>query len=532
MNTRMNLSGLLALALLTACSAEAPPTEATAEAVAEAPTATPQRPNIIFIMSDDHAYQAIGAYGSKINSTPNIDRIASEGIRFDRSYVSNSICSPARAAVLTGKHSHLNGVRDNVGVFDGSQQTFPKLLQANGYRTALVGKWHLKSEPTGFDFWRVLPGQGFYYQPEFRTPDGTEVIEGYVTDIVTDLAIDWLEQAQGSEQPFLLMLGHKAPHREWLPAQRHLHDFKDAPVPEPDSLFDDYQGRGTAAATAEMRISDHMGFTNDGKIAPELATELGYEDFLDWYERSYRKSRERMTEEQLAKWDSVYGPINEDFAATRPQGDDLTRWKYQRYMQDYLGSIQSVDENVGRLLEFLDSSGLAENTLVVYTSDQGFYLGEHGWFDKRFMYEESFRTPMVMRWPSTIEAGSVSEALVQNIDVAPTLLAAAGLTPPEDMHGVSLLPLLHGESPEGWREHVYYRYYESRGPHKVPQHVGVATVHEKLIWYYELNAWEYFDLRDDPLEVHNRYGQAEVQPRVDALRDELARQMVRYGDTP
>ena len=527
--TSFFLTLIASAVLVSACGRE--PATDPQESTPESKAAATDRPNIIFIMSDDHAYQAIGAYGSVLNETPNIDRIAAEGMRFDRSYVSNSICSPARAVVLTGKHSHVNGVRDNRGVFDGSQQTFPKILQQAGYQTAVIGKWHLKSEPTGFDYWRVLPGQGFYYQPEFRTPEGTETLQGYVTDLVTDMAIDWLDQARDQDKPFLMMFGHKAPHREWLPAQNHLNDFKDAPLPEPATLFDDYAGRGTAAATAEMRISDHMGFTNDGKLDPELVKSLGYEDFMDWYERNYRKSRARMTEEERGNWDAVFGPINEAFAQANLQGEELTRWKYQRYMQDYLASINSVDENIGRLLDYLDETGLAENTIVVYTSDQGFYLGEHGWFDKRFMYEESFRTPLIVRWPGTVEPGTVNSELVQNLDMAPTLLAAAGVEIPSDIQGRSIVPLLAGEEGE-LHDALYYHYYEYPGIHTVKRHYGVSTKRYKLIhFYYDIDEWELYDLESDPQEMKNLYGQAEYANVQAQLREKLGELRDRYGES-
>ncbi|MCW8924915.1 MAG: sulfatase-like hydrolase/transferase [Xanthomonadales bacterium] len=526
-HSRTNTSLVLAALVLFACSDREP----TAESTSQVEASTTSRPNIIFIMADDHAYQAIGAYGSVLNKTPNIDRLAAEGMRFDRAYVSNSICSPARAATLTGKHSHVNGVRDNRGVFDGSQQTFPKLLQQAGYQTALIGKWHLKSEPTGFDYWRVLPGQGFYYQPEFRTPEGTETLSGYVTDVVTDLAIEWLENGRTQDQPFLLMFGHKAPHREWLASPDHLEAYKDAPLPEPETLFDDYAGRGTAAATAEMRIAEHMGFTNDGKLDPDMVKELGYKDFMEWYQRNYRKSRARMTDEQRADWDAVFGPINEQFRELQPHGDDLTRWKYQRYMQDYLASINSVDDNTGRLLDYLEASGLAENTVVIYTSDQGFFLGEHGWFDKRFMYEESFRTPLIVRWPGTVAPGSVSEELVQNIDTAPTLLDIAGVEVPGDMQGVSVTPLLVG-STQPVHDGLYYHYYEFPGIHTVKRHYGLATKRYKLIhFYYDIDEWELYDLENDPGEMLNVYGdpayadvQAELHVKLNELRE-------RYGDS-
>lgn len=512
--------------LLAAC---APRAFAAAEA-APATTAA-KRPNIVFIMTDDHAWQSISAYGSRLNETPNIDRIAAEGMRFDRAYVTDAICAPSRAVILTGKHSHLNGVRNNVNVFDGSQQTVQSLLHAAGYRTALIGKWHLKSDPTGFDYWRVLPDQGQYYQPDFRTPDGTVRLDGYVTDIITDLAIDWIRQNRDPERPFLLMYQHKAPHREWLPSPEHLTDFKDAPLPEPATLFDDYAGRGSAAAAAEMRIADHMGFTNDMKLEPELVKELGYHDFLGWYEGAYLTEQERMTPEQKRAWDAVYGPINEWFAANRPHGETLTHWMYQRYMQDYLATVASVDDNVGRLLDYLEEAGLADNTIVVYTSDQGFYLGEHGWFDKRFMYEESFRTPFIVRWPGVVEPGSVNTDLVQNLDYAPTLLDAAGVPVPDDMQGVSLVPLLSGTGGVA-RDALYYHYYEYPGIHAVKRHYGIRTDRYKLIhFYYDIDEWELYDLEKDPHEMHDVYGDPAYAKVRERLTKRLAELRAFYGDS-
>jgi arylsulfatase A-like enzyme len=491
----------------------------------------PQRPNIVFIMTDDHAFQAIGAYGSVLNETPNIDRLAQEGMRFDRAYVSNSICSPSRAVILTGKHSHLNGVRDNKNVFDGSQQTFPKLLQQAGYQTAMIGKWHLKSEPTGFDYWRVLPGQGHYYQPDFRTPEGTVTLQGYVTDLITDLSIEWLENTRDPNKPFLLMHQHKAPHRQWLPSPDHLGAFMDQPLPEPETLFDDYRGRGSAAAGAEMRIADHMGLTNDNKIDPQTALALGHEDFLEWYSQTYNRNYARLTPQQQQDWDRVYGPVNEEFSRQDPRGQDLTRWKYQRYMQDYLASIQSVDDNIGRLLDYLDESGLSENTIVVYTSDQGFYLGEHGWFDKRFMYEESFRTPLLVRWPGTVGAGAVNADLVQNLDFAPTFLQAAGAEIPPDMQGISLVPLLSGETGE-WRQALYYHYYEYPGIHAVKRHYGIATQRYKLIhFYHDVDEWELYDLQADPQEMNSVYGNPDYAAIQDSLHRQLEALREAYGDS-
>jgi arylsulfatase A-like enzyme len=510
--------------LLTAC-------ESQDESAPATPTSAPDRPNIIFVMSDDHAYQAIGAYGSVLNETPNIDRLAAEGMRFDRAFVTNSICSPSRAVIQTGKHSHLNGVRNNLDRFDNQQQTFPKLLQQAGYQTAIVGKWHLKTEPTGFDYWRILPGQGHYYQPEFRTPDGTVTLQGYVTDLITDGAIEWLESGRDSSKPFMLMVQNKAPHREWLPAQKHLQDFKDVQLPEPDTLFDDYAGRGTAAATAEMRIADHLGLANDTKIDPDLVAELGYEEFLDWYGRAYTRSQARMTDAERADWHEVYGPINEYFREAGLHGDALTRWKFQRYMQDYLASINSVDENIGRLLDYLDESGLGRNTVVVYTSDQGFYLGEHGWFDKRFMYEESFRTPLIVRWPGTVETGSTNNELVQNLDLAQTLLDIGGVESPGDMQGASLVPVLEGGS-LAERDELYYHYYEYPGIHAVKRHYGVRTDRHKLIhFYYDIDEWELYDLESDPQEMENLYGRAEYAEVQADLHARLQDLRAQYGDS-
>ena len=492
---------------------------------------TDQKLNIIFVMTDDHAYQAISAYGSKLINTPNIDRLANEGMRFDKAFVTNSICSPSRAVIITGKHSHMNGLRDNIQVFDSSQQTLPKLMQAFGYQTAMVGKWHLKSTPTGFDFWKVLPGQGHYYHPEFRTPEGVVKETGYVTDVITDIAIDWLEEKRDPEKPFMLMYQHKAPHREWWPSQDHLSDIGKQTYPEPPSLFDDYQNRGRAAKEAEMRISDHMGLTNDNKIKPAIAEALGFSDFLPWYSRAHLNSYNRMTEAEKANWESVYGPINEEFQNDTPKGEELTRWKYQRYMQDYLSSIRSVDENLGRLLDYLDSTGLAENTMVVYTSDQGFYLGEHGWFDKRFMYEESFRTPLIVRWPDNVKPGTVNTDLVQNLDFAQTFLDAAGAEIPSDMQGRSLVPLLSGQKVD-WRNSIYYHYYEYPGIHAVKRHYGVRTDRYKLIhFYHDVDEWELYDLEKDPNEMKNVINDPEYAEVRETMMAELKKLQEQYQDS-
>ncbi len=491
------------------------------------------RPNVIFMMADDHAYQAIGAYGSRLIETPNIDRLAEEGIRFDRAFVGNSICSPSRATLLTGKFSHANGLRNNINLFDGSQQTLQGLMQKVGYETAMIGKWHLKSEPTGFDHWDVLPDQGEYYNPDFVSAQGTRRVEGYVTDIITDLAIDWLERGRDPGKPFLLFYHHKAPHREWWPPLEDPDEFHAAALPEPDSLFDDFSGRGRAAREAEMRISDHMGLSNDNKITPENAAVLGHEPFMDWYDDAYRRQYdEYMNDAQRDALSAVYGPINDDFIARDLRGDDLTRWKYQRYMQDYLATIRSVDDNVGRLLSWLEENGQLDNTIIIYTSDQGFYLGEHGWFDKRFMYEESFRTPLLMRWPGEVERGGARQAIVQNVDFAPTILDIAGAAVPGDMHGKSLLPLFAADDP-AFRDAAYYHYSEYPGIHAVKRHYGVRTQRYKLIhFYYDVDEWELYDLHTDPSEMTNVYDDssyADVREQMTAL---LADVQARYGDSP
>ena len=463
------------------------------------------RANILFVFTDDHAAQAISAYGSRINRTPNIDRIAREGVLFRNCFVTNSICAPSRAVILTGKHSHLNGVPTNRETFDGAQQTFPKLLRQAGYQTAIIGKWHLKSDPTGFDYWRVLRGQGTYYNPLFRTQEGEETIEGYTTDIITDLSLEWLKHGRDPEMPFMLMCQHKAPHRNWEPSPKHLSKYENTVIPEPPTLFDNYQGRGTAARTQEMTISSHLN-ERDLKLVPPR----------------------NLTQEQLKTWEAAYGPRNEEFRKVELKGTDRTRWNYQRYLKDYIRCIDSVDENLGRLLDYLEETGLAENTLVIYSSDQGFYLGEHGWFDKRFMYEESLRMPFVARWPGVIETGSVNEDLVQNLDFAETFLEVAGLQPPPEMQGRSLLPLLKGETPQDWRKSIYYHYYEYPAVHMVRRHYGIRTLRYKLIHFYQDDEWELYDLLRDPYELRSLYNNPMYADLIGELKAELERLRALY----
>jgi len=470
--------------------------------------------NILMMFSDDHAWQAVSAYGGKLNHTPNIDRIAHQGMRFDQCLVTNSICAPSRAVVLTGKHSHLNGVIDNKERFDPDQQTFPKLLQKAGYQTAMFGKWHLKSDPTGFDTWEVLPGQGSYYNPDFLRPSGTHRREGYVTDIIGDISLDWLKNGRDPNKPFLMFSQHKAPHRNWMPAPNKFWMYEGENVPEPETLFDNYENRASPARNQEMEIDRHMRWNHDMKV-PEWADRSfgGQDGNAEWA---------RMTPEQKKMWDAAYGPRNAELFKTNPQGRDLVRWKYQRYIKDYLRCISSVDDNVGRVLSYLDSEGLAENTLVVYSSDQGFYLGEHGWFDKRWIYEESLRTPLLMRMPGVIAPGSVNRDLVSNLDLAETFLDVGRQPIPSDMQGASMLPLLRGERPKDWRQSFYFHYYE-KGVHSVAPHDGVRTNRFTLAHFYETDEWELYDLTRDPQQMRSVYADDAYQSTVKELKTELIR---------
>ncbi len=472
--------------------------------VAKTAAADKMPPNILFIFSDDLAFQAISAYGEKrqLLQTPNMDRIAKEGIRFDRCLVTNSICGPSRATILTGKYSHMNGFYNNSNsTFDSSQQTYAKILQKSGYSTAVIGKWHLVTDPVGFDHWQILPGQGVYYNPPM-TRNGEKIKEtGYTTDVITDRSIEWLANRDKSK-PFMLMAQHKAPHREWSPAIRHLGWDKDRVYPEPETLFDDFAGRSKA-------VSDHdMGIEN---TFTDLDAKL--------------KTPGGMTPEQLKEWNAYYEPRNEAYRKSPPTGKDLVRWRYNRYMHDYLGCVKAVDESVGKLLDYLDKEGLTENTIVVCTSDQGFYLGEHGWFDKRWIFEESLRSPMLVRWPGKTKPGSVSKDIVSLLDVAQTFLDVAGQPIPGDMQGRSLVPLLKGERPSNWRDSFYYHYYEYPAPHRVRPHYGVVTERFKLVHYYntDVDEWELLDREKDPLEVKNFYNDPAYADTVKKLHTELER---------
>ena len=463
-----------------------------------------KQPNILFIFADDHAYQAISAYGEKrhLIETPNIDRIGKEGMRFDRCLVPNSICGPSRASILTGKYSHLNGFYNNSNSkFDGSQQTFPKLLHAAGYQTAIVGKWHLESDPTGFDFWQILPGQGIYYNPPMIKNGERIKTAGYVTDIITDGSIDWLKHRDKSK-PFMLMCQHKAPHREWSPALRHLGHDNDQKYPEPETLFDDYSNRGLAVRDLDMTIEKTFR-PLDAKLTPPPG----------------------ITPEQLKVWNAYYQPRNEASEKANLTGKDLVRWRYQRYMHDYLGCVKAVDESVGRVLDYLKQEGLDKNTLVIYSADQGFYLGEHGWFDKRWIFEESLRTPFLARWPGVVKPNGVNKDIVSILDFTSTFLDVAGVKIPDDLQGRSLMPLFAGKTPKDWPKSFYYQYYEYPAPHHVRPHYGVVTDHYKLVHFYkpDVDYWELYDNKADPLETKNFYDEPSYAKTAAELRTELAR---------
>jgi len=493
-----------------------------------------ERPNIVFIMSDDHAYQAISAYSNHLIETPNIDRIAKMGMLFTNATVTNSICAPSRATILTGKHSHINGKVDNHFPFDTTNVTFPQLFQEAGYQTAMFGKLHFGNNPKGFDQFKILPGQGVYYNPDFITKDsGTVNYEGYVTDIITDMTLDWLENERREKDPFLLFYLHKAPHREWLPAERHVQEFTQRTFPEPSTLFDDYSGRGRPAKEAEMNLLTDMHWSGDSKIYPEVMDELGIPENSNWDKGAFEREVGRLNAAQRANWDAAYQKVNDEFKSKYPNmsEEDQMRWRYQRYMQDYLGTIQAVDENVGRVLDYLEENNLMENTIIVYTSDQGFYLGEHGWFDKRFVYDESFKTPLLVAWPGRVAPGSRSTEMVQNLDFAQTFLEASGIQAPSDMQGESLIPLLTGENEKWTRDAVYYHYYEYPSVHMVKRHYAIVTQEYKLTHYYfDTDEWELIDRIKDPQELKNEYENPAYAEIRQELHQRLEEMRLYYGD--
>ena len=505
---------------------------------AEAQKSKKKRPNIIFIMSDDHAYQAISAYDDKLIQTPNIDRLAKEGMLFTNASVTNSICAPSRATILTGKHTHINGKIDNYFPFDTTQVTFPQIFKKNGYKTAMFGKLHFGNNPKGVDEFMILPGQGNYINPDFIVTNGDTITkQGYVTDIITDVSLDWLKKEAADDEPFMMMYLHKAPHRPWWPRADKFKEFTKKTFPEPASLFDDYKNRGSAAKTAEMNLLTHMMYSHDSKIRPETLAKMEGKVFpeVEEYPNGFYGPYNRATAEQKAEYDPILDSINDFFYENWPKMTDTEKmkWKYQRYMQDYLGSISSVDDNVGRLLDYLDESGLAENTIVIYTSDQGFYLGEHGWFDKRFIYDESFKTPLLVRWPDVVKPGSVENEMVQNLDFAQTMLEAAGIKPPNDMQGESLIPLLKGDKKDWTRDAVYYHYYEYPAVHMVKRHYGIVNKEFKLVhFYYDVDEWELYDRKNDPNEMNNVYADPAYAATVKKLNKQLKDMRKLYKDSP
>ncbi|MCI5990421.1 MAG: sulfatase [Bacteroidales bacterium] len=484
----------------------------------------PQQYNIVFIMTDDHTAQMMSCYDRRNIETPNLDRIAADGVRFTNAFVANSLSGPSRACILTGKHSCANHFYDNSScVFDFSQTTFPKLLQQAGYQTAMVGKLHLEANPEGFDYWEILPGQGDYYNPEFIRMDGTRVRDtGYVTNIITDKSLEWLEHGRDRNRPFCIMIHHKAVHRDWLPELKYLNEYEDRVFELPETFYDDYEGR-IAAAAQEMSIDKDMDIVYDTKMAyPGASTRLSglYEAFTGRLDPADRKV-----------YDDFYRGLTEDFMSRNLEGRELAEFKFQRYMRDYAKVVKTLDDNVGRVLDYLRDAGLEDNTLVVYTSDQGFYMGEHGWFDKRFMYEESMRTPLVMRLPKGFSRRGDIDRLVQNIDFAPTFLELAGAEVPDEMQGVSLMPLLRGENPQDWRKSLYYHFYEYPAEHMVMRHFGIRTERYKLIHFYNSgDFYELYDLQNDPSELDNLYGKEGYEDLADSLKNELSLLQEQYDD--
>ncbi len=510
MKFSFNIFAFLCLTVLIGCKDNA------SEEIKAEKTEVNQKPNIVFIMADDHAVKAISAYGSEIGKlapTPNIDRLAKNGAIFNQNYNTNSLCGPSRAVILTGKHSHQNGFRMNGERFDNTQQTLPKILQQNGYQTAVIGKWHLSDEPTGFDYWKILDDQGKYYNPDFITAEDTTRVTGYAQDLITDYSIDWMKQ-RNEEQPFFLMVHHKAPHRNWMPALRHTTLYDSVEFPLPDTYFPDFENQ-QAAEEQLQTIYEDMYEGHDLKLSKHKGTDsLAANPWKDDFER--------MTAEQKEKWNAAYRPKNDAFWEKDLHGKDLAKWKGQRYLREYMATIASVDEGVGRILDYLEAQGLDENTLVVYTSDQGFYLGENGWFDKRYMYETSFRMPLLMQYPKEIEAGSQVSEMTQNLDFAPTFLDIAGIEIPKDMQGISFKKVLYGEEAEIGRDAIYYHYYDFPAFHMVKRQYGIKTDRYKLIHFYDdIDTWEFYDLEKDPKEQNNLIDAEEYQDEVEMMHQKL-----------
>jgi arylsulfatase A-like enzyme len=491
---------------------------------------TQQRPNIIYIMSDDHDADAISAYNKKLISTPNIDRIANEGILFNRCFVGNSICSPARATLLTGQHSHKNGVKDNTTRFDSSKITMPKLLQQNGYQTALVGKWHLHSYPAGFDYWKILPGQGQYFEPAFINMNGDTIRQhGYASDIITSEAIEWLNN-RDRNKPFVLLLHHKAPHRYFFPPLKYIEQFHRKTFPEPATLYADTAGHGSAWRIQTMSILDIMKLCSDLKVDPKYLTDIPWLKPDSAEIAYYNAIMNRVPQPERDKIKEIYAERGRLLQQLRPKGKELLKYKYQWYMQDYLACVASVDENVGRVLKYLDDNNLTKNTIVIYTSDQGMYLGENGWFDKRFMYDKSMRTPLMVRWPGHIKPKTTTNVMAQNIDFAPTFLNVTGTKIPNWMQGLSLMPVITGKKKTLDRPYLYYHYYEFSTDHTVIPHLGTRGERYKLIYFYTVNEWELYDLKPDPAEQHNRIHSAEYQRIFLQMKDVLIKLRNVYDD--
>ncbi len=504
-----------------------------------------EKPNILFIMSDDHAYQAISAYNDKLIETPNIDRIANEGMLFSNASVTNSICAPSRAVILTGKHSHINGKIDNISKFDDSQMTFPQLFQKAGYQTAMFGKLHFGNNPKGIDDFLILPGQGDYINPRFIGKDRDTIITGYVTDVITDLTLDWFMNKRDKKRPFLTFYLHKAPHRAWWPSPEKFAEFYEYKFPEPETLYDDYSNRGSAAKSAEMNLLTHMQYMQDSKVRPSVFEKMknvkpkilyarGDGTFFEPSPNSFSDRYNRANNEQKKKYDITLDKISKDFEVNWPNMTDKEKmqWKYQRYMQDYLATISSVDDNVGRVLDHLEDTGLDKNTIVVYTSDQGFYLGEHGWFDKRFIYDQSFKTPLLIKWPNVIKPDTTNEEMVQNLDFAQTFLDAAMIDAPNDMQGESLMPLLKGKNENWTRDAVYYHYYEYPSVHMAKRHYGIVNKEYKLVhFYYDVDEWELYDRVKDPNEMKNVYNDPDYKDIVEIMTKKLYELRIKYKDS-